>query len=137
MLIHQRHNATIRWYDDAQSIILTSITAPGAWPEALEVVEYVNAAILSKSHPVYTIYDFETPALSLSTVNMLSTLSEIMAVDPPNEALVIVVNNPTLRLLVRVAAIGKTVFPALKKYRFADTLNEALAMIADHRSSTS
>lgn len=133
-MIYNRPNGTIHWHDAEHRILIAQITAPITWGEIYEATCFIDEVILAQPHPVYTVYLFKIGFLAIPAHNMLSTIGDMLQMDNPNEALIIFVNSSALQSLIRMASLGQRTLPILKKHRYTTSLDEALAIIAEHRA---
>lgn len=134
-IIHEGDGYVIRWYDDAESILMVEIARNWTWEEAHEVVGIVNETLFAADHNVATVYHLANGVRALPRGGAaLPNLRRLMLVDPPNEELIVFIGGGTL-LRSFMGVVGKTygLRAIVSKHRFVATLDEALQKVADHR----
>lgn len=126
---------TIRWYDDARTILLVHVQKPWKWEDAHEGIGVVNDTIRATAHNVYTVYYFEKQVPMVPKGPAFANLRSIMAVDLPNEQLLIFVGGSMI-LKRFIDIVGKVygIGQAVSKFKFVSTLDEAAALIAAHKA---
>jgi hypothetical protein len=135
-LIYEQHNGRLEWQNEAQDILVFTLTDLFTWDEAISFMERLNAVIADRAPAsVDTIYYFEQRDFPLPSQGMLSNLVRIMQMTVPNERLIVIVNNVTLRGVIQAAAVAYDLMSITNKYRYTESLENAVAMIKIYRQS--
>ncbi len=126
----------IGWIDPEQTIILIQITGTWSWKQAHMVVEQINHLIASTKHDVYPIFEFSPRANNIPPGSVFSQVRKMMGENHDNEPLNIFVGiNPLLRKMIDIVSRAYNLCGVHTKYRFVNTLDDALDLIAQNRSS--
>jgi hypothetical protein len=121
------------WLDDDQTIIRLEVSGKWSWQDAVEVVMRVNTIIAATSHDLYTIIQFRNRGF-LPEAGSIGPLRRLIDVNNPNEKLIILINAGDF-ITKLCALISKTygLMAIFGKFRFVQTLDEALTLIATHK----
>lgn len=121
------------WLDDDRTIIRLDVSGKWSWQEAVEVVMRMNEVVAATPHDLYTIIQFRNRSF-LPEAGSIGPLRRLIEINNPNEQLIILVNAGDF-ITKLSALISKTygLMAIFGKFRFAHTLDEALAMIANHK----
>ncbi|MEO0563184.1 MAG: hypothetical protein AAF125_13840 [Chloroflexota bacterium] len=127
--------ATHAWY--RPYIYLLRIQREWTWDEAFEHVNRTNAALeaASQEQEVYVIFQFE-PGVSYIPrgSNALPNLRRLILNDPADEILCVFVGEvAVLKKLLNTILRVYNLFSLTTHYRFARTLDEAVALIESKR----
>lgn len=131
-------NVTITWSDAEQTIIRVHFDGPlAAWSQHEAAGERVVALARSVSHPVYIVTTFgpNFKGPPFNTGNPFRSFEKFMGNLPPN---VVFVTNVNTHLLERfLMNMFLRIHPRIQvKARYADTLDEALALIRKHKAQS-
>jgi hypothetical protein len=137
-LVARLPSSLVYWHDDQRTILVHEVTRKWTWEEAHAALRLVNDTLLKHSGDVYSIHWFRPSSAILPAGDALVNLRKLIAPDPPNERLVIIVGGSALlgaflRTVLRV--YSRTT--AMPKYHFVDTLEEALRLVDTYRPSAS
>lgn len=133
-LIIEKHNHRLVWYDPGQSILLLEITAYWSWAEAEETFRRINELIAQTDCQVYLIFEFSSNVPSIPTGPLFKHVRALMSENHDNEQLNIFVRvNPLLKQVIHIASRTYGLREMMSKYRFANTRDEALDLIEEHR----
>lgn len=126
----------IRWHEDEEHVLYVEVTRQPTWELVYQVITFINQLIFATPHPVFTVYHFSNYAGILPKGNILTHLSKLVHLDPPNEKLVIFVSETSLlRSFLQMASDIYGLRDILAKYRFCKSLSEAFALIDHYRKA--
>lgn len=126
---------TIRWYDDAQTILYLEILQPWTWEDAHHAIGVVNDTVRQTPHDVYTVYHFGPHVPMLPKGPAFANLRSLMSVDLPNEQMLVFIGGSMI--LKRFMDIVSKVYgirQAVTKFHFVTRLEEALALVSAHKA---
>lgn len=122
----------VNWYDKDKTIVRYEFEGQWRWDDLHEAIKQVNALLESVNHPVYIIIDVTegtiVPAGAFSHMRMRS-----MNAAPNWAGGIFVGMNTFLKTLITTFI---KVYPKLgERYAVCNTMDEALAVIAEKRGS--
>jgi len=127
---------TCEWYNEEKTIVIVrSLDSNWTWEEATEAIEAQISLAETVEHPVHNIFYFEErPNIQVS--GAIRHLEKLMNLRAKNEDLNIFVNinrmfSSLLNTVSKIYKLGNF----LAKYRFVDTLEEALEEIEQYEAA--
>lgn len=139
MKIYEAQNVLISYYDQTQHIICVKVTGQWTWEDAHHAISQVNEVI--KTNPdrdFYTIYQFMERVSIVPKGSAFANLRSLAVVDLDNEQLLLFVGiSALLKKFLDIVGRVYGLRQVLEKYRFVNTMDEALAMIRAHQSEHS
>ncbi|MCU0496340.1 MAG: hypothetical protein MUF87_03190 [Anaerolineae bacterium] len=134
-VIVQQHNYRLSWFDSDRSVLLCEIVGSWTWGEAHQEIKIITQMIKGVEHPVYTIFFIgeKAPFLPHGT-GAINSIKQLMQHSYPNEQLVIFVKQSMIvRHFVDIVAKAYRLDTERQKYRFVQTMGEAIWLIEQHR----
>lgn len=125
----------VRWYDDAETIVLLRARPPWDWAEFDAAMDAMVALVRSKPHPVHAIYDLDAHYSKLSPSGIVQSAQRAYRNAPPNSGVGVLVGANTV-----VRTLLSTVSKMLDKadhIRYADSLAAAEALLAALQTTAS
>lgn len=136
-LIKEADNYRIYWYDVEKTIIVLEITRKWTWDEAVDALVFTNKIVAeNQDRPMFPVLHFN-PGLSMIPEGFsLEKLRQLIKMNTPSEKLVLISSeeNTVLRMIVTTVTRLYGLNHIFEKYRFTDTFEEALQLIADYKS---
>lgn len=122
--------ANVIWDDEARTVVRYVMQGQWEWAEFRPIVDEARAMITSQTHPVGIIADLrESGPLPGEAIPTLKYMAEIT---PDNACAFVVVGGS--RFVRAIGGIFRRIYPRLGLTpQFADTLEEARALIAEAR----
>lgn len=124
------------WLDADQTISLIHVYGRWTWLEAHQCLRTHTDEQLLINHPIYSIFLFEKGAAMIPAgPNALRQLQALMAYDVPQERLVCIVGQSGI--FARFMTTAGHIYglqQIIGKYRFLNTLLEALALIEQDKA---
>lgn len=126
------------WYDDDKTILVHPYECSLQWDDVYQMQARAIELTRGITYPICIIAD-GTEASFSGLSGWVTNLYRLAQRHPDNWVLVvIVIQQSCLHSAQHLTRIFEHVFPAYRgKYRYATTLEEALAIIAAHRASHS
>ncbi len=126
---------TIRWQDDAHTVLLCEIKKRWSWESAHDAVKLMNDECGTVPHGVYTVYHYlDNIPLLPKGGSAIANIRQLMAVESPNDELYLFVGrNLFLSQLINIASKTYGLREVVARFRFVNTLEEALTIIDEHK----
>lgn len=123
----------IYWYDAEHTILVHEVTGRWTWDEAHVSLKIVNDTLFGSAQAICTIHYLHQQT-RLPSGNALANLRRMMAADPPNEELVIIVGaSSMLSTFLKTVLRAYRMTGSISKYHYVETLSDALHVIEEHR----
>ncbi len=137
-VLQEEKSYRVSWYDAAHTIMLMEIFGPWTWEEAFNAIPKFNNWIVAEGHPVYTIYHYYNANASFfpKGIGGLGNLRKLLEIDAPNEQLIFFVKPDSVTgRLISIVTTAYGFSHVMKKYRFVNAFDEALAQIEQHKQA--
>lgn len=129
----------IYWHDDEKTVLISEINADWTWAAAHNGLEIVNKVLGDRSSEtdVYSIVHMKTGAQMLpKSGSTLINLRNLLRDDPQHERLVIyVAQGGFFYSIMQVASTLAGIGHWIEKYRFVNTLEEALLLVSQDKNA--
>lgn len=137
--VGETNASQIYWHDAEQTIIIHLVTQSWDWETAYESIKMLNETVLQQDNDVYTIHHLQALSSFIPKGrNILTHFRRLVQFDPPNERLVILVaKSSIMTTFLKTVFQGASLSGIGSKYRFVETMDEAFAIIHEHKLSTS
>ncbi|MBZ0287377.1 MAG: hypothetical protein K8I30_07170 [Anaerolineae bacterium] len=126
----------LSWYDPEKTILLCEVKERWSWDEALAVINQMNDWCSTVQHGVYSVYHFQRNAALLPQgKTAIADVRRLINTEHPNDQLILFVGASSLvTTLVNIAGQVYGMRKIVSRFRFVQTMDEALAAIAQHKS---
>lgn len=122
----------MRWYDEAHTILYIKVVGQWTWDDYSTSRNNIAQMGATVEHDFHSISDL-TEAISVPMGDILSQIASSLNVNPPNYKLAIWVNAP--QILEAAISILNAAITGYPTRIFVDTVDEALAIIANYSQS--
>lgn len=134
-IVAQQNNYRISWFDSEHSILLCEVFDSWTWSQAYQGTQIIAQMIKGVEHPIYTVFFVgeKAPFLPNGT-GAINSIKQLMHLSYANEQLVIFVKQSmVVRHFVDIVAKAYRLDKERQKYRFVQTMGEAIWLIEQHR----
>lgn len=125
------------WVDNAKTILCLELRARWSWDEMTAAIGAVNGTLAQRTGiSTYSIAHFLPGVNVLPSGPAISKIGQLVRNDPLHEELAIFVRSQGLLYdFITLASRMYGLQRIFARYRFVNTMDEALALIAEHRAS--
>lgn len=136
-MLFESYNYQLGWYDAQQTIFYLDVFAPWTWDDVYVLVGDMLGVLETTTHDFYSVQWFHDGGERLPHGITLPHIKRILGANYPHEQLLILAGVPRWRPVVTIASQATRIIGMqdLNKFRFVDTVEEALAMIEEHKSN--
>lgn len=126
----------IAWYDLEHTILICEIKETWSWDEAYIVITAMNDLCSTVQHGVYSIFHFQgTTAMFPVGGSAINNIRRLINIKNENDELVFFVrSNAMVSRLIKIAGQVYKLAELIGHFRFVQNLEEALAMIQQHKN---
>lgn len=136
--VQKTSNYHLYWYDSEKTILVLDLYARWTWSDVNKAIKQANVvtAEQTKHNRVYAIGTISASgSIVPKNVNGISQILELIRNDPAHEEFMIyVMKHGLLRQLINLTIDMYQQVVGDKRYLFADTMEEALQIIHEHKS---
>lgn len=136
-MIFDNEMFVVHWLDDAKTILLCEVKQRWTWESAQDVIMIMTEQCETVTHGVYTVYHFHnnTPILPKGG-SAIANIRRLMKIEAENDELYIFIGrNQFIARLIDIASKIYGLREALARFRFLETLEEALKTIDEHKQT--
>jgi len=127
-------NYLIHWQDTEHTILVLDVRGEWDWEQAFAALAHFNQTLYDTPYPTYSLLKFREGTNIVPSGLTLPNVRDLMAMHPPLEQLVILVNAGTfIQSMIQTASRTYGLRAIFGRYRFVNTLDEALQLIQSHR----
>lgn len=133
-ILLETKNYLIYWQDAEHTILVLDVKGGWDWEQAFAALTHFNQTLYDTPHPTYSLLMFREGTSVVPSGLTLPNVRDLMAMHPPLEQLVILVNPGTfIQSMIQTASRTFGLRAIFGRYRFVNTLAEALQLIQTHR----
>jgi len=127
-------NYLIYWQDAERTMLVLDVRGQWDWGQAFAALAHFNQTLYDTPYPTYSLLKFREGTNIVPSGLTLPNVRDLMAMHPPLEQLVILVNAGTfIQSMIQTASRTYGLRAIFGRYRFVNTLDEAFQLIQAHR----
>ncbi|MCA9914427.1 MAG: hypothetical protein KC496_13825 [Anaerolineae bacterium] len=136
-VLFEAYNYQMGWYDEQQTILYLDVFAPWTWNEMYLLVGDMLGILGNTHYDFYTVQWFHDGGERLPNGITLPHVKRIMTINYPHEQLLIMAGVPRWKPYMEIASRAMRIagMQDADKFRFVDTVQEALALVEEHKSN--
>ena len=127
----------VYWWDEDKTILIIEFLKPWTWEMVYDLARRTNELLGKMPHETYSILYISEVAGQFPSDNQLSIkhLSRLINLDPVYEELIFFTGNVKfLKILIKISDKLHQLAQKTNKYRYAESIEDALVAIEHHKS---
>lgn len=127
----------VYWWDEGKTILVIEILKPWTWEMIYDLARQTNNLLGEMAHETYSVLYVSDIAGQFPSDNQLSIkhLARLIKLDPSNEELIFFTGNVKfLKILIKISDTLHKLAQKTGKYRYAESIEDALVAIEQHKS---
>ncbi len=128
-------NFLIYWHDAGRTILVLEVLGGWDWTQAFAALTHFNQTLYDTPYPTYSLLLFRSGTSAVPTGLTLPNVRDLMAMNPPLEQLVLLVGaGGFIQSMAQTVSRMYGLRAIFGRYRFVETIEEALKVVQAHKA---